>query len=1358
MQEGAPPKPPSHPRYEILEEIARGGMGVVYRVKDLDLNRVLALKWLAHPHQANYYARFLEEVQVTAQLDHPSIVPIMDLGFDETDDQPFYTMRYVKGRDLGAVMEWVHEGRAGWNLSRLIEILIKVCQALAHAHGKGVLHRDLKPSNIMVGDLGEVYVMDWGLARMLGKADRDVVRSRLGSDSGALDTIEAVRESVPTASIDAPLVTTDGAVIGTPAYMPPEQAEGRLEEVDHLADVYALGAILYQMLSGHPPYMPIGSSVTAREVLTELRERPPARVRRLDAKLPQELVSVCDKSMARDRRERYGSALALSEDLQAYLDGRVVKAHETGAWIELKKWVARNRAVAAIGAVFVVAILAFIGLQMLSMRRLDRANADLTATLADSFTNRGFAAETPERAALWFTAASALQEPGSVAAQASRTRFRQWSHLGFEPLRFFHSQHDLEPEELYFHPEAPLVILEGLEQAEIWDLRGQERPLFPGERFRCAAWNPHHDLLAVADWEGEVSLIEGPDYDFGNRQPLVLSDAAVACLEWDLVGERLGIGGEHLHVWQWQDQEWLGPPRLHASPVAAITFHANRRYVATASGQEARVFDLYASSPEPLHTPFVHYRWTEHRARVFQPVFMGMTLMTNGGDHPRWLDAWRRGDYATRYWDLNSGEETKRVPVHPIQVSPGERFLHTNDAILDCSTHASVFNLFGLADRGTFHPDGSLFVGWREQGTVIDLRRREMVGVIGRGFYNPLSVRAIGFAPHGRYLGAAFGTQGGGSDVVIFKTWRSPHQDSIVAHRGGNGRVALSENGLFAATVGVPQSVLEDSNAYLEFPPRVHDVRTGEPVGPGLVTPGEPLAGAFVDRDQAIVLCHGAEREERLSHQYQRGFAQLWDWKRGEPISEAVRLPSEPRDALRSPDGTWVAILAHHRALVRLEVPSMRVTILADSQGVRKESSDGGDAEERLSFASDGTLIYQGLSGETHLWSPEASRSGGTPQVISTGTGRVVARAVSEKSIWLVARGEHQPIMIDRNRLDASPIALEGRSLLSSIAWNEHNDSLLVGGQDGLAHLYRATGGGSFQRLLTREHSGVVTASHFFPHQPWILTHAEGEGLSIWEPTMGLAVGPPIVDTTHGRQQVLRAASGERLLVNPFSHRSLSMKLSAYQPNATLSVDAERALAAVKNHGTINDRGGFVKDTKDQWEKRWQRFRNDYPGYHDGQLSPLPGKLASYHRERAIQSAYERSDLIAYHWHLQRWSKANPESRQAWVWLLDAGILSVDDERVALLLQDPVWGRDGETLALIVFRQGEASDTENERRSLWTLAKALHQRCDPGILYHHRTRMNALQTLPGEVEIADLERLDLPGHCVKAIRRVLGRN
>jgi len=344
---------PKSSRYRILGEVGRGGMGAVLRIWDEDLRRTSAMKVVLGKDEARgdtpqvdarTLGRFLEEAQVTGQLDHPGIVPVHELGL-ASDGRVYFTMRLVKGEDLRKIYEHVETGHEGWNETRALGVLLKVCEAMSYAHDKGVVHRDLKPANVMVGKYGEVYVMDWGLARVLGQKDRHDVRLRAEaprSVSIRTDRRES-REETP----DSPIVTMDGDVVGTPAYMPPEQARGELDRLGPQSDVYALGAMLYHLLARHSPYVPRGTRPNNYAVWQRVQEGPPRPLSEEARDAPAELVAICDKAMARELDQRYRDMRELSEDLRAYLERRVVRAYETGTWAETKKWVQRNKPLAA---------------------------------------------------------------------------------------------------------------------------------------------------------------------------------------------------------------------------------------------------------------------------------------------------------------------------------------------------------------------------------------------------------------------------------------------------------------------------------------------------------------------------------------------------------------------------------------------------------------------------------------------------------------------------------------------------------------------------------------------------------------------------------------------------------------------------------------------------------------------------------------------------------------------------------------------------------------------------------------------------------------------------------------------------
>jgi WD40 repeat protein len=312
-------------RYTVLGEVAEGAMGRILRAWDEGLSREVAMKIVplrpvvgaSEEERSDHeqrLTRFIDEARITAQLDHPGIVPVYEIGLVQGDGTEagavFFTMPLVRGHDLKHVFALVHGGAEGWTLQRAVDVMHTVCLTVAFAHSKGVVHRDLKPENVMVGPFGEAYVMDWGLALLLGRSE-------------------------------------GRSVVGTPAYMSPEQAAGNASAVGPRADVYSLGAILYELFARRRPHeLSLEARAGEEGSLESVLAAPPRRLEELDERVPPELAAICAKAMAREPEARYASALEMAADLAAWLSGRAVSALETGPWTRLRKWRARNRPLA----------------------------------------------------------------------------------------------------------------------------------------------------------------------------------------------------------------------------------------------------------------------------------------------------------------------------------------------------------------------------------------------------------------------------------------------------------------------------------------------------------------------------------------------------------------------------------------------------------------------------------------------------------------------------------------------------------------------------------------------------------------------------------------------------------------------------------------------------------------------------------------------------------------------------------------------------------------------------------------------------------------------------------------------------
>ncbi len=287
-----PPTGERFGRFQLLGEIARGGMGAVLKGRDLDLGRDLAVKVLldSHRDKPDLIRRFIEEAQIGGQLQHPGIVPIYELGAF-ADRRPYFAMKLVKGRTLSTLLDERPDPAS--DLPRFLSIFEAVCQTIAYAHARGVIHRDLKPSNIMVGSFGEVQVMDWGLAKVLpqGGAFDDATAGK----SRARDTVIATARSGSDTDLSQP-----GSVLGTPSYMAPEQARGEVDRLDERCDVFALGSILCELITGEPAFTGRSSGEIQRKASeSDLKE---ALDRLLSCGADAELIALAKDCLARERR------------------------------------------------------------------------------------------------------------------------------------------------------------------------------------------------------------------------------------------------------------------------------------------------------------------------------------------------------------------------------------------------------------------------------------------------------------------------------------------------------------------------------------------------------------------------------------------------------------------------------------------------------------------------------------------------------------------------------------------------------------------------------------------------------------------------------------------------------------------------------------------------------------------------------------------------------------------------------------------------------------------------------------------------------------------------------------------------
>ncbi len=371
-------------RYDIGGVIAQGGMGAILRAQEATIERGVAMKVMLDGSSPDALVRFIAEARVTGQLEHPNIVPVHELGVDE-NDQVFYTMKLVRGVTLKEVLARLAGGDAETRkkhpLGALLTIFQKVCDAVAFAHSRGVIHRDLKPDNIMLGDFGEVLVMDWGLAKIIG-GTRSVVSSTSGGngkDQGPDGAGPSIGHSLLRAMPEVDGATLGGTILGTPQYMSPEQARGEVESLDARADIYALGAILYHLLALRPPVQGRDSAAIVERVARgNLDPLESPRGARPGARIPDSLAAVMRQAMALEKARRYASVAGLQADVAAYQNGFATSAEGAGAWRQFQLLMRRHQVVTAALAVLLLVSVGFV-LKVIASEREATRHAGIAA-------------------------------------------------------------------------------------------------------------------------------------------------------------------------------------------------------------------------------------------------------------------------------------------------------------------------------------------------------------------------------------------------------------------------------------------------------------------------------------------------------------------------------------------------------------------------------------------------------------------------------------------------------------------------------------------------------------------------------------------------------------------------------------------------------------------------------------------------------------------------------------------------------------------------------------------------------------------------------------------------------------------